>query len=300
MSNLIGTYKNGNYTVQIYEDGTKIRENDLDSLIPAFSENCDVKITDKCSQGCSFCYEGCTKEGKHSNIMKQPWIHTLHPYTELALNGNDLDHPQLPEFLEFLKEKKVIANLTVNQNQLIQNYDKLCSWMDEKLIYGLGVSYVNPDILTYVEGKENIVIHTINGILKPEDIRALSGHDLKVLILGYKTRGRGVAYKEKYEEELEKNMNFLYNFLNVMPYMFKVLSFDNLALEQLKVKRILTEEEWSEFYMGEDGQYTFYIDAVEGTFSKDSVTAATERFEIGDRSVDEMFNFIRTKYGKKY
>ena len=33
MSNLIGTYKNGNYTVQIYEDGTKIRENDLDNAL---------------------------------------------------------------------------------------------------------------------------------------------------------------------------------------------------------------------------------------------------------------------------
>jgi hypothetical protein len=120
------------------------------------------------------------------------------------------------------------------------------------------------------------------------------------LVLGYKTRGRGVTYKEKYSEEIKKNMTWLYKHLPVLTYMFKVISFDNLALQQLEVKRILTGEEWNEFYMGDDGQYTFYIDSVAGTFSKDSVTAETERFEIGDKSVDDMFNFIREKYGKKY
>ena len=296
--NLIGTYKNGNYNVQIFDDGTKIRENDLDNLTPDFAESCDVKLTDKCSQGCKFCYEGCTSEGKHSDIMSQPWINTLHPYTELALNGNDLDHPQLQEFLEFLKTKHIIPNLTVNQNQFIKNQEKIKAWMDEKLVYGVGVSYINPNIIPYVQGIENIVIHTINGILTKEDVKALAGKNLKILVLGYKTRGRGVKYKEDFEEEIKKNMGFLYKMLPLLPGMFKVISFDNLALEQLKVQRILSEKEWSEFYMGDDGQYTFYIDAVRGTFSKDSVTAEKERFDIARKSVDEMFNEIRTRYAK--
>ena len=42
--NIIGRYQNGNYTVTILSDGTKIRENDLDNLTPAFAENCDVKL----------------------------------------------------------------------------------------------------------------------------------------------------------------------------------------------------------------------------------------------------------------
>lgn len=38
-------YKNGNYWVSInLENGTKIRENDLDNLTPAFAENCDISI----------------------------------------------------------------------------------------------------------------------------------------------------------------------------------------------------------------------------------------------------------------
>ena len=38
---LLGTYKNGSYTVKILSDGTKIRETEADEFIPAFAENCD-------------------------------------------------------------------------------------------------------------------------------------------------------------------------------------------------------------------------------------------------------------------
>ena len=93
-------YENGNYTVSFCEnDGTKIRENKLDFFEPAFAENCDVKITDKCDGGCEFCYENCIPNGKHGDILNHKFLDTLHPYTELAINGNDLSHPDLTIFL---------------------------------------------------------------------------------------------------------------------------------------------------------------------------------------------------------
>lgn len=294
---ILGKYINGNYTVTLFDDGTKIRENDLDNLTPSFAENCDVKITDKCSQGCRFCYEGCTVGGKHSNIMEQPWINSLHPYTELAINGNDLDHPDLENFLWFLKGKQVIANMTVNQNQFINNYQKIKGWIDRKLVWGLGVSYKDsPEIVfQYIKDIPNAVLHVVNGIITEEDFNGLKGKHLKVLILGYKNRGRGVMYAKENQESIQNNISWLHDNLEDLIPQFKVISFDNLAIEQLKVKRLLSEEEWGEFYMGDDGQYTFYIDAVSGTFSRDSVTAETTRYEIGEKTVDEMFNIIRNE-----
>ena len=109
MLKLLGVYKNGNYTVNVLSDGTKIRETNEDEFIPSFSENCDCKITDKCDGGCPFCYEGCTPNGKHGDILNYKFLDTLHPYTELAINGNDMSHPDLIPFLIKLKEKKVIA-----------------------------------------------------------------------------------------------------------------------------------------------------------------------------------------------
>ena len=225
-------YKNGNYSVIIFDDGTKIRRTKEDEFIPSFAENCDVKITDKCSQGCSFCYEGCSVSGKHANLFDYAFLNTLHPYTEMALNGNDLDHPKLRDFLEFLKTKKVFANLTVNQNQFMKNIDKLRDWTDSKLIYGLGVSLVNPgeNFLKEVKRFPNAVIHTIAGILTSEDILRLQKKDLKVLILGYKDLSRGSEFLKRNRDEIQSRLNYLRKILPcaISDGWFKVISFDNL------------------------------------------------------------------------
>ncbi len=54
---LLGKYENGNYNVLIYEDGTKIRFNNLDNLTPSFAESYDISVTEKCDGGCEFCFE---------------------------------------------------------------------------------------------------------------------------------------------------------------------------------------------------------------------------------------------------
>ena len=288
------TYKNGNYTVAIFNDGTKIRQTMDDEFIPSFAENCDIKITDKCSQNCPFCYEGCTKTGKHGKLFEYRFIETLHPYTELALNGNDLDHPDLIKFLEFLKKKKVFANITVNQTQFINNFDLIKKLSNDKLIYGVGVSLqkANNELITKMSEIPNTVLHTINGILTENDINELANHDLKILILGYKELQRGINYKSNHIDNINTNKQYLYDNLQDILTKFKVVSFDNLAIEQLNVKRVVSKEDWEEFYMGDDGNFTFYIDMVKGEFSKNSI--AKDRYEIGNKTIDEMFQFIRS------
>lgn len=288
-------YKNGNYSVCIMNDGTKIRKTEDNEFNPSFAENVDVKITSNCSVGCPFCYEGCTKEGKHGDLFKYRFIDTLHPYTEMALNGNDMNHPDLERLLVFLKGKKVFANITVHQNQFMKNYETLKRYAEDKLVYGIGVSYSHYDeeFIKRVKEFPNAVLHTINGILTKEDINQLKGKDLKVLILGYKNLQRGKEYFTKHVADYFKNRNYLYVHLPeiINEKWFKLISFDNLAIEQLVVKRLLSEDEWEEFYMGDDGNFTFYIDMVAGKFAKNSLSQ--DRFDIGDKSIDEMFELIR-------
>ena len=45
---LLGEYQNGNYTVKIYNDGTKIRETNDDVFVASFPECIDLKITNNC------------------------------------------------------------------------------------------------------------------------------------------------------------------------------------------------------------------------------------------------------------
>jgi len=292
-------YRNGNYVVCIKDDGTKIRRTDGDEFIPQFAENVDVKITSACRVGCPFCYEGCTKDGRHADLFGFPFVFSLHPYTEMALNGNDMDHPDLEKFLVFLKEKRVMANITVHQLQFMVNYDRLREYAESGLIHGIGISYnhYDEDFISKVKTLPNAVIHTINGILSPVDLQNMRGHGLKMLILGYKDLGRGHNFLNGCEIAVRELQHLLYNMLPmiVSEDWFSLVSFDNLAIEQLNVKRLLTDGEWQEFYMGDDGRYTFYIDMVAGTFARNSLSQ--ERYDIGMKSIDEMFKIIR-KYEK--
>lgn len=288
---VLGRYKNGNYIVTLLNDGTKIRFSKDDEFHPAFAENCDVKITDRCDGGCKFCYEGCTTEGKHGDILNAKFIDTLHPYTEMALNGNDLSHPDLIPFLEKLQSKKVVANMTVNQMHFVKHYELIKDLIDRKLIFGLGVSLVSatPEFVEMVKPFSNLVIHVINGILSEKDVNVLKNNDLKLLILGYKQLRRGISFYEEHCEEVAEKQKWLYNYMEQLTTEFNVVSFDNLAIEQLEIKRLMSDEDWEEFYMGDDGTVTFYIDLVEKKFAKNSLSL--ERYDLLD-SIDEMFQVI--------
>lgn len=292
-------YKNGNYTVSInLDDGTKIRENDLDNLTPAFAESCDVKITDKCDGGCEFCYMGCTPDGRHGDILNYKFLDTLHNYQEIAINGNDLSHPDLIPFLEKLKEKKIIANMTVNQIHFERCQDMIKDLIDKKLIYGLGISLKEPteEFISLVKQYPNAVIHTINGVTTIEDYKALAHNGLKILILGYKELQRGIEYMDNHHLSITQAQSELYYMLGkiVEDGWFNVVSFDNLAIEQLDVKRLLSDDEWNEFYMGSDTEFTFYLDLVEGKFAGNSLAPEDERFDILS-SIDNMFKVIRKR-----
>lgn len=296
---LLGRYKNGNYTVSIFNDGTKIRENDLDNLTPEFPENIDLKITNYCDMNCPMCHENSTTEGKHGDILNAKFIDTLKPYTELAVGGgNVFSHPDLMRFLYKLKKKNIIVNITVNLKHFIENYKIIKVLSEVGLIYGVGVSVPNNAqmkdliMLKYID---NVVVHVINGVINENLLAKLNKiGGLRLLILGYKDIRRGETYKKENFRKINKNMNLLYSDLDYLMKRstFKVISFDNLALEQLNFKRFLTEEQWEQFYMGNDGNFTMYIDMVKQEFASSSTSM--KRYKLEDDIID-MFNMVRNE-----
>lgn len=165
--------------------------------------------------------------------------------------------------------------------------------IDEKLIYGIGVSLVNPtdEFISLIKQYPNAVIHVINGILKPSDVEVLSDNNLKMLILGYKQLRRGNEwYREDHENIVVKQMWLKENLADIINH-FNVVSFDNLAIEQLEVQRLMSKEDWDEFYMGDDGTITYFIDMVERKFARSSTASFDKRYDLLD-SVDDMFRKI--------
>ena len=183
--------------------------------------------------------------------------------------------------------------MTVNQIHFEKKQELIRRLVDEKLIYGLGVSLVNPTkrFIELIKQYPNAVIHVINGVLKPSDVEVLENNNLKMLILGYKHLRRGDDFYIKDHENIVANQNWLYVNLEDIIDKFKVVSFDNLAIDQLYIKGLMTDEEWDEFYMGDDGSTTYYIDMVERKFARSSTAAFDKRYDLLD-SVDDMFQKI--------
>lgn len=291
-------YQNGNYTVTLdLATGTKIRENDLDFFRADFPESMDIKICNKCDMGCPQCHENSTPDGKCGDIMSESFIDKLRPYTELAIGGgNPLEHIDLVPFLEKCKRLKLIPSMTVNQLHFMKNKNFLKYLIEQKLIYGLGISLVSvtDEFLEAVKEFPNVVIHVINGIVTPSQLEFLADEGLKILILGYKQFRRG---KDLYEQQggvIEDIKTSLYKSLPqiINENWFDVVSFDNLAIKQLDVQRLMSVEDWEQFYMGDDGSTTMYVDMVNREFAKSSTS--TERYPLEDDIVT-MFKKIRTK-----
>lgn len=294
MVNILSHYKNGNVDVTIYKDGTKVREYE-DAPEPLHPESMDVKITNFCDLGCKYCHESSTTKGKHADLVKlKEKLKNLPAGVELALGGgNPLSHPELSEFLLWCKDRGLICNLTVNQGHLKKYKAELMKMLKEELIMGLGISITGDDYTEIRELKEisnNIVYHVIAGVQEPSILDTLMEiGNCKVLILGYKTFGRGVSY---FSDDVTKKIQAWDG--EIIKYLGKCLiSFDNLALDQLDIQSKLPKVMWDSFYMGDDFTFTMYIDAVNEEYAPTSRSDSRTSFNSG--SIEEYFTKNRIK-----
>lgn len=296
------TYKNGNYVVAIFDDGTKIRYNHEDKLIPAFAESIDLKITNSCRgfvcadgvrRNCSHCHECSYPGGKHADLSN-PLFDSLHQGQEIAVGGGSVsEHPDLVPFLRRMKQKGIVCNMTTHWRHFVEDYEFICNLQEEELIYGVGISVneiIPDDVITLIAGLPNSVVHVIAGVVPWEALKKMANHGLRLLILGYKDFGRGKDYLKVEGNEIMLGIAKLHENMDYLMKHYKVLSFDNLAIQQLKIREFVSEEDWKEKFMGFDAQYTFYIDAVARTFAKSSTS---ERLPINSDNVDDLFNQIR-------
>lgn len=291
---LLNKYVNGNYTVKIYSDGTKIKTTEEDIFKSAFPESIDMKITNYCAMGCPMCHEKSTIDGKHADIMNFKFIETLTAGTEIAIGGGMVtSHPDLEAFLIKLKGLGIIANATFHQSEFEREIEFIDSLIKRKLIHGIGISFseTSLDLLYALEKYPNAVVHMINGIHSAADFGYLKNNGVKILILGYKDFGRGEdLLKDAFNlNAIVGNQYFLATSIMAILPSFKVVSFDNLAISQLRIKDKISAEKWDKFYQGDDGTHTMYIDLVENQYGRNSIS--TTRYTIDD-TIISMFNTI--------
>lgn len=268
-------YQNGNTHVTIYSNGTKVREfpdNEIPKSI--FPESMDIKITNMCDAACKYCHEKSTINGKHGNmhdLIEVLDLANLPKGIELALGGgNPLEHPLLLPFLIWCESKGFICNMTVNEKHADSKL--LESLIKQELIKGLGLSY-SKNLNKYAD-YEHTVVHLILGLVTVQEVMTLISKGYKkFLFLGYKEFGRGINYFSEHNEEITSNIiKWKKDIIFLLFQNHITISFDNLAIDQLELKKIVPSHEWNKRYMGDEFTHSMYIDAVNQTFSESSRT----------------------------
>lgn len=265
-------YTNGNATITMDSDGTRTTSWDGELKLE-FPLNVDIKVSDKCAFGkkkngvaiCSFCHESAKFDGEECDYNELLNKLDFPAGVELAIGCNQYTDG-LEWFLTKAKEKGWFANITINQGHIKRDKNQILNAIDKKLINGLGISFrpgmsdIPAEILAY----ENTAVNVIVGIDKFSDVANLAAKGVKkIVILGEKNFGfnSGKVNTSTFRHVVWKRM------VMSLVSMFDVVSFDNLALQQLSIKEKVDAVTWETMYQGE---HSFYIDAVAKTYAQSS------------------------------
>lgn len=287
--NIIADYPNGNVNVLLYSDGSKTLEWD-GTAQPKFPVSIDVKITNWCDNKIcgKYCHEQSNKSGLHCNVENLfAFLKDLPAGTELAIGGGDtFAHPDIERIIKTLRrEYGHVPNATVNSVHIKRHLNLISSLRKSSDLFGLGVSYIQGiDASEIVD--ENTVYHVIAGVHNHWKIMRLPKGS-KILILGYKQYGNGVTYYQL--NPIDKIVHEWNCLLPSLAARFR-LSFDNLAVKQLKIKDKVSDKIWNTHYMGEDGTFTMYYDAVREEYA---VGSTYNRIPKGNLTIQEVFEKVR-------
>lgn len=228
----------------------------------------DVKITEKCPFGCTFCYTSSTQQGEDAVYYQlEKMLHHLAEagVLEIAIGGGEPTlHPALNEFLQKAKDLRFGVSLTTkNYNPDIRDID-LCDSVAFSVFNKEEVDKVNT--LRYLTSTK-IYLQTIIGVMPFDDTLKLLKYmrDKKcslLTLLGYKSFGFGLntSYYNPPADWIEQ-VKAIYPFFGVDSILIKQYK---SKFKELGVKDI--------FMVGREGGQTCYVDAVRQTVAPSSFT----------------------------
>jgi len=293
-------YQNGNAKIEIQSDGTRIIDYDQELKLD-WPLNIDIRVSNRCSNGlnpktgkarCTFCHESATTDGDECDYTQL--LEILEPLPEgieLAIGCNRVTR-KLHDFIQFCSWRGWVVNLTINQDHVNRDYALLINLIHTHSIRGLGISYRHDFFDRYnstfsklpaLLKLENTVMHVIEGIDDFEQIFKLNEFGVKkILVLGEKDFGFNLG-------RVTNSPNHLYWLRNVHRLFdqFEIISFDNLAIKRLDIRRFFNSESWNTFHQGE---HSFYINAVDRTFAPSS--RSFNKVNWNNISIQEYFKQI--------
>lgn len=291
------SYKNGNANISIDNEGTRIITYS-DELKLEYPLNIDIRVSTKCAFGfnpktnsafCDFCHESARTDGNECDYDELKYkLSDLPEGIELAIGTNQLTEG-LYEFILWCSLNHYIVNLTVNQGHINRDYCGLYHLLECGFIKGLGISYrsgLQFNVPQQLLDHPNVVFHVISGIDNIDDVILLRSKGVKkILVLGEKDFGFNI---DKVNLDTRKHKEWFW-WVHKLFSIFDVVSFDNLGLEQLNIKRFFNNENWELFNQGE---HSLFLDSVNGFYHISS--RSNKKVNWNDMSIKEFFlTYIR-------
>lgn len=284
--------QNGVWTLYAKDSGTKIHlcfndENIEQKTYKAKTpELVDLKITDYCNFGCTYCYQDSTKEGAHAKIGD---LRTLAyelkkaEVFEVALGGGETtQHPNFPEVLEMFFDCGVTPNFTTKSLAWYKNPTIAAAVLKYCGSYAFSIddASVIPTVLNH--HKELTTNHSRGyGALSVsfqyildahpmetffEVLKAIPPYGASLTVLGYKETGRGKAAPYKNSGWLKKLKE---EYKGDKQYNFPRIAIDTQLVnhyeDELKAAKIPDR-----LYYKEEGRFSMYVDAVAKKSGKSS------------------------------
>ena len=226
----------------------------------------DIKITDYCTYGCDFCYQGSTAKGKAAT--KTALNHCVKilremDVLEVAIGGGEpTTHPQFAWFVKRLHDAGIAANVTTKNKAFLKTRQE----------------YVNATGFSIQSAKEvkrysSLCYHVVLGSIPMSEVYRILMVAEHVLLLDWKTTGRG-ARGPDYDYSNWLEVVRAVKALRIDAADFPRDSNWSVGIDTPLAKRFHTELQDigipEVLYETEEGKHSAYWDLVEGKFGASS------------------------------
>jgi hypothetical protein len=277
--------------------GTKIRTSFLEDANAEKSEVpelVDIKITDYCKKGCSFCYQGSTPKGKHASkdmVHAVCWALEKLETFEVALGGGEpTEHPDLIGIINDFHSSGIVVNLTTrNEQWVIDNWPKIKGKVGAiglsvdnhyKLLDQLSkLTAAKDELALGCEHGLKVTVQVVVGSCSMDSLRCIfdlcKAFHITVLLLGWKNTHRGSKGPSE-EIDLVKLLDGFWgmpqqgglNGETYTPWEGPSVSFDTMLVNELKCWLEAHASKWN--FTTREGAHSMYIDCVAEIMCKSS------------------------------
>ena len=268
-----------------------------------FPELIDLKITNYCPFGCTYCYQGSTPKGEHAegiDLYEWPMRLAQLQAFEVAIGGGEPTmHPKLEDLIRGLARNNITPNMTTRNLAWFRDIHVRENVLP--LMGAVAVSVENADDIARIKKALVGLPETVTGKIRFQHVMGVANdyeftnmlraiHELHidahhreawvphVTLLGYKTVGFGENFKPKPYSKWLQDIRTLAD----RDHVYLSVGIDTALAAETGEEELSRNGIKPLFYGMHEGKFSMYIDAVEGRFGPSSYCESLRMHKLPD------------------